>query len=101
MHVQDLIRRAGVWANTPITIADFGLPPHDLSKRPQVPRELTTLLDVLRLPEGDPDAARVLRNYLLDCEFAERKVLVKVGRCCLHACSMCWMYTATCCCAAM
>ena len=81
LRVQDLLRRAGVRGFTQVTIANFSLPPHDLSMRPQVPRELTTVLDVLRLPEDNPDAARVLRNHLLDCEHAEHKILVQVRRC--------------------
>lgn len=45
----------------------------------QVPEDLTTLLRVVRLPD-DPEVARVLFNYLLDSESAERKVLVQVSR---------------------
>jgi hypothetical protein len=60
-----------------ITVAHHDLPRHDISRRPQVPAEITTLLRVLCLPE-DPAVSTILYNYLLDSESAERKILVEV-----------------------
>ena len=54
--LQELMRRAGL-REPGLTISNFDLPPHDLSRRPQVPQELATVLRVLRLPE-DADVAR-------------------------------------------
>ena len=74
------MRRAGLNGRNGlpgVTIQSFDLPPHDLSRKRQVPPELTTILGVLRLPE-DARTACILRNYFLDCDSAERKVLVQV-----------------------
>ena len=51
------MRRAGLNGRNGlpgVTIQSFDLPPHDLSRKRQVPPELTTILGVLRLPEDGP-----------------------------------------------
>ncbi len=61
-----------------ITVLNFDLPAHDLSRRPQLPPDVLTIRHVLRMPE-DPELARVLHNHLLDSDSIERRVLVPVS----------------------
>jgi hypothetical protein len=75
---QDIIRTMRMLRPV-ISVINFDVPRHDLTRRPQVPAELTTLLRAVRLPEdGDAGVSNVLFNYLLDSESAERKILVQV-----------------------
>ncbi|EIE27067.1 P-loop containing nucleoside triphosphate hydrolase protein [Coccomyxa subellipsoidea C-169] len=66
-----------------ITVLNFDLPAHDLSRRPQLPPDVLTIRHVLRLPE-DPELARVLHNHLLDSDSIERRVLVPDADAGLH-----------------
>jgi hypothetical protein len=73
---QDMSRRLRMqWPV--ITVYNFDLPAHDQSRRQQLPPDVLTIQQVLCLPE-DPSIAKVLRNYLLDNESIERRVLVPV-----------------------
>lgn len=60
-----------------ITVYKYNLPPHDLSRRPQLPADILTIMRVLVLPE-DGELATPLCNYLLDYNQIERKALVRV-----------------------
>lgn len=60
-----------------ITVYNFDTPPHDLSRKPQLPPDVLTIKQVLCLPE-DPSISCVIHNYLLDHEQIERRVLVPV-----------------------
>ena len=75
---QDMSRRLRMQRPV-ITVYNFDLPAHDQSRRQQLPPDVLTIQQVLCLPE-DPSIAKVLRNYLLDNESIERRVLVPVRR---------------------
>lgn len=57
----------------------YGLPRHNLARRPQPPSELTTILRVLQLPDGP--AGDAVFNHLVDKEHVESRVLVEVRLC--------------------
>lgn len=79
--MQDLLRQLGVPQKQfpTIHVVTYGLPRHNLARRPQPPSELTTILRVLQLPDGP--AGNAVFNHLVDDKHVESRVLVEVRLC--------------------
>ncbi len=76
--MQDLLRQLGVPQRQfpTVHVVTYGLPRHDLARRPQPPSKLTTILRVLQLP--DSSAGNAVFNHLVDDKHIESRVLVEV-----------------------
>ena len=79
--MQGLMGQCGLpkWKFPTVNIVTFGLPKHNLSSKPQPPRELVTILGVLQLPE-DGRVGNVVFNHLVDSQRAEKRILVEVSQ---------------------
>ena len=80
--VQDLMRQSGIprnWFPT-IHIVTYGLPRHNLGAKPQPPADVTTMMQVLQLPDDGPVGAAMF-NFLVDFQHVEKRILVEVSCC--------------------
>ena len=76
------MQQAGIprnWFPT-IHIVTYGLPRHNLGSKPQPPADVTTMMQVLQLP-NDGSVGAAIFNFLVDFHHVEKRILVEV-RCC-------------------
>ena len=76
------MRQSGIprnWFPT-IHIVTYGLSRHNLGSKPQPPGDVTTMLQVLQMPDDGPVGAAMF-NFLVDFQHVEKRILVEVGGC--------------------